>query len=106
MSEQRFPAPVRGGWEVAAWLSDVKNVNDGVLKGLTGTTVDLKRSFVVGGLSSGGATAAVIGSIFATFTAGITIEEFTGLTPLQSPITGMFSGIPFLASEAMIPPPY
>ncbi|KAL4874559.1 alpha/beta-hydrolase [Aspergillus karnatakaensis] len=103
--EELFPAPVKSGWEVTAWLSDINNLNEGVLKD-SGTTVDLTRGFVVGGLSSGGATAAVIGSIAAAAEAGLTIEEFTGLTPLQSTITGIFSGIPFLASDAMLPESY
>ncbi|KAI0453766.1 alpha/beta-hydrolase [Xylaria acuta] len=103
LPEQPFPAPVRIAWEVCAWLSDVKNLNDGVLKD-AGASVDPGRGFVVGGLSSGGAAAAVIGTIPGAVSAGV--EAFVGLTPLQNPITGIFSGIPFLVTEAMLPAEY
>ncbi|KAJ0423290.1 alpha/beta-hydrolase [Aspergillus carlsbadensis] len=100
LPEMPFPAPVRDAWEVCAWLSDVRNLNDGVLKD-TGTVVDPSLGFVVGGLSSGGATAAVIGAISGASLAGV--DEFIALTPLKSTITGIFSGIPFLATETMLP---
>ncbi|KAH8167937.1 hypothetical protein CIB48_g341 [Xylaria polymorpha] len=103
LPEQPFPAPVRIAWEVTAWLSDVKNLNDGVLKD-AGASVDPGRGFVVGGLSSGGAAAAVIGTIPGAISAGV--EDFAGLTPLQNRITGIFSGIPFMVTEAMLPAQY
>lgn len=103
LPEQPFPAPVRIAWEVCAWLSDVGNLNDGVLKD-TGTSIDPGRGLVVGGLSSGGAAAAVIGSIPGAISAGV--EDFAGLTALQNPITGIFSGIPFLVTEEMLPAQY
>ena len=103
LPEQLFPAPVQIAWEVCAWLSDVENLNDGVLKD-AGTSIDPRRGLVVGGLSSGGAAAAVIGSIAGAASAGI--EEFSGLTALKNPITGIFSGIPFLVTEAMLPAQY
>ncbi|KAI8948995.1 alpha/beta-hydrolase [Xylaria longipes] len=103
LPEQPFPAPVRIAWEVCAWLSDVKNLNDGVLKD-AGASVDPGRGFVVGGLSAGGAAAAVIATIPGAIAAGV--EDFAGLTPLQNPITGIFSGIPYLVSEAMLPAQY
>lgn len=103
LPEQPFPAPVRMAWEVSAWLSDAKNLNEGVLKD-AGASLDLGRGFVIGGLSSGGATAAVIGSIPGAASAGV--KDFVGLTPLQSPITGIFSGIPFMVTEAMLPARY
>ncbi|KAI1748575.1 alpha/beta-hydrolase [Xylaria castorea] len=103
LPEQPFPAPVRIAWEVCAWLSDAKNLNDGVLKD-AGSSVDPGRGFVVGGVSSGGAAAAVIGTIPGAVSAGV--EDFIGLTALQNPITGVFSGIPFLVTEAMLPAQY
>lgn len=103
LPEQPFPAPVRNAWEVCAWLSNATNLNNGVLRG-AGANVDTDCGFIVGGLSSGGATAAVIGSIPGAASAGI--EEFAGLAALQSPITGIFSGIPFLVTESMIPAKY
>jgi acetyl esterase/lipase len=78
-------------------------LNDGVLKN-AGTSIDPTLGFVVGGLSAGGATAAVIGAISGARLAGV--EEFAGLTPLRSTIMGIFSGIPFLATEAMLPAQY
>ncbi|KAL2859223.1 alpha/beta-hydrolase [Aspergillus pseudodeflectus] len=103
LPELPFPKPVENAWEVCAWLSEVRNLNDGVLKD-AGTVVNSECGFVVGGLSAGGATAAVIGAISGAILAGV--EEFAGLTPLRSPITGIFSGIPFLATEAMLPAQY
>ncbi|KAI0874531.1 alpha/beta-hydrolase [Hypoxylon argillaceum] len=103
LPEQGFPAPVRIAWETCAWLSDAKNLNDGVLKDV-GTSVDLGRGFVVGGLSSGAAAAAVIGTIPGAVAAGV--REFAGLTRLRSPITGIFTGLPFLVTEAMLPEKY
>lgn len=103
LPEQPFPAPVRIAWEVSAWLSDARNLNDGVLKD-AGTSVDPKRGLVVGGLSSGGSAAAVIGSIAGAASAGV--EDFAGLSALHNPITGIFSGIPFLVTEAMLPAQY
>ena len=103
LPEQPFPAPVRIAWETCAWLSDARNLNEGVLKD-AGTTIDPKRGLVVGGLSSGGAAAAVIGTIASSASAGV--EDFAGLSPLHNPITGIFSGIPFLATEAMLPAQY
>lgn len=103
LPEQPFPAPVQIAWEVCSWLSDVENLNSGVLKN-AGTIIDAKLGLVVGGLSSGGAAAAVIGSIASTASAGV--DDFVGLSPLHSPITGIFSGIPFLVSEAMLPTKY
>ena len=108
LPEQPFPAPVRIAWEVCAWLSDEKNLNDGVLKD-TGTSVNPRSGFVVGGLSTGGSAAAVIGSIAGvTYTsAGHTsIENLTRLAALQNPITGIFSGIPFLVTKEMLPSQY
>lgn len=70
----------------------------------TGVSVDPRRGFVVGGLSSGGSAAAVIGSIPDAILAGL--EDFVGLSRLQSPITGIFSGLPFLVTEAMLPSEY
>ncbi|KAJ5171299.1 alpha/beta-hydrolase [Penicillium coprophilum] len=98
-----FPEPLRIAWEVCAWMSEVRNLNDGALKD-TGVSVDPRRGLVVGGLSSGGAAAAVIGSIPAAMSAGI--EDFAGLSPLQNPITGIFSGLPYLVAEAMLPSEY
>ncbi|KAI0467523.1 alpha/beta-hydrolase [Xylaria cf. heliscus] len=103
LPEQPFPAPVRIAWEVTAWLSDVGNLNDGVLKD-AGVSVDPGRGFVVGGLSSGGAASAVIACIPDAISAGV--EDFAGLTPLKSHITGIFSGIPFMVTEAMLPAQY
>ncbi|KAI0412242.1 alpha/beta-hydrolase [Xylaria grammica] len=100
LPEHPFPAPVRMAWETCAWLSDAGNLNDGVLKD-AGASVDLGRGFVVGGLSSGAATATVIAAI-----PGSVSVEFAGLTPLQSPITGTFAGIPYVVSEAMLPAKY
>ena len=100
---QPFPEPVRAAWEVCAWMSDVRNLNEGVLRN-TGVSVDPGRGLVVGGLSSGGSVAAVIGSIPGAISAGI--EDFVGLTPLRNPITGIFSGLPFLVTEAMLPSEY
>jgi acetyl esterase/lipase len=103
LPELPFPGPVENAWEVCAWLSDVRNLNDGVLKD-AGTVVDPTLGFVAGGLSAGGATAAVIVAISGAKLAGV--EEFAALTPLKSTITGIFSGIPFLATEAMLPAQY
>ncbi|KAI1125972.1 alpha/beta-hydrolase [Nemania abortiva] len=103
LPEQMFPAPVRMAWETCAWLSDAKNLNDGVLKD-AGTSVDLGRGFVVGGLSSGAAAAAVIGTIPGAAAAGV--QDFAGLFGLKSPITGIFSGIPFMITEDMLPAQY
>ncbi|KAF2971830.1 hypothetical protein GQX73_g1734 [Xylaria multiplex] len=103
LPEQPFPKPVQIAWEVCAWLSDVKNLNDGVLK-KAGTIIDPGRGFVVGGLSSGAAAAAVIGTIPGSASVGV--KEFIGLTPLQNPISGIFTGIPFLVTEAMLPEQY
>lgn len=98
-----FPEPVRMAWEVCAWMSEAQNLNEGVLRN-TGVSVDPRRGLVVGGLSSGGAVAAVIGSISGAILAEM--EDFAGLPPLQSPITGIFSGLPFLVTEAMLPVEY
>lgn len=103
LPEQPFPAPVKIAWEVCAWLSSAKNLNGSVLKD-TGIAAHLGRGFVVGGLSSGGTAAAVIGSIPGAVSAGV--EDFVDLSPLQSRITGIFSGIPFLVTEAMLPAQY
>ena len=103
LSEQPFPVPVRLAWEVCAWLSDVRNLNDGVLRD-AGTSVDARRGFVVGGLSSGGAAAAVIGSIASN--CATLVEDFAGLTALQCPVTGIFCGIPFMVTEEMLPAQY
>ncbi|OTB07243.1 hypothetical protein M426DRAFT_8971 [Hypoxylon sp. CI-4A] len=104
LPEKPFPSPVQMAWESCAWLSDPENLNNGVLKD-AGAGVNPERGFVVGGLSSGGATAAVLGSISGG-AASAGVKEFAGLTPLQSPITGIFSGIPFLATEDMLPAQY
>ncbi|PLB54891.1 alpha/beta-hydrolase [Aspergillus steynii IBT 23096] len=98
-----FPEPVRAAWEACAWMSEVRNLNEGVLKN-SGVSVDPGRGLVVGGLSSGGSVAAVIGSIPDAISAGL--EGFAGLTPLRNPITGIFSGLPFLVSEPMLPAEY
>ncbi|TRX90857.1 hypothetical protein FHL15_008261 [Xylaria flabelliformis] len=103
LPDQAFPGPLRNAWEVCAWLSDAKNLNDGVLKDAR-VSVDPGRGFVVGGISSGGAAAAVIGTIPGAISAGF--EDFVGVTPLQSIITGIFAGIPFLVTEAMLPAQY
>ncbi|KAJ5172482.1 alpha/beta-hydrolase [Penicillium capsulatum] len=103
LPEQPFPASIRNAWEVCAWLSDAKNLNDGVLKDES-ASVDLDGGFIVGGLSSGGSVAAVVGSIPVAMKAGI--PEFAGLTALQSPVTGLFVGISFLVTEAMLPAEY
>lgn len=103
LPEYPFPEPVRIAWEVCAWLSDAENLNDV----LDGTIVDPVQGFVVGGLSSGGAAAAVIASISSLLSnPESNVSEFSGLTPLQAPITGIFSGIPFLATEDMLPAEY
>ncbi|KAH0843002.1 hypothetical protein AYO21_03283 [Fonsecaea monophora] len=103
LPEQPFPAPVQMAWDVCVWLSDGNNLNTGVLKD-AGAQVDLGRGFVVGGLSSGGAVAAVIGSIPGAARAGV--KDFVGLTSLRSPITGIFSGLPFLITETIVPLQY
>lgn len=97
---QPFPDPIRAAWEACAWMSEMQNLNEGVLKN-TGVSVDPGRGLVVGGLSSGGSAAAVIGSIPDAISAGL--EDFAGLTPLRNPITGIFSGLPFLVTDAMLP---
>ncbi|KAL3482823.1 hypothetical protein BJX62DRAFT_245496 [Aspergillus germanicus] len=73
-------------------------------QGLRPTSIDTRLGFIVGGLSAGGATAAVIGAISGAKLAGV--EEFAGLVPLRGTIRGIFSGIPFLATEAMLPAQY
>ncbi|KAL4960733.1 alpha/beta-hydrolase [Aspergillus stella-maris] len=98
-----FPGPVKMAWEVCAWLSNPQNLNDGVL-GEASAVFDPSRGIVVGGLSSGGAVAAVLGTVSGCITAGL--EEFARLPSLQSPITGIFSGLPFLVTEGMIPSEY
>ncbi|KAI0203598.1 alpha/beta-hydrolase [Astrocystis sublimbata] len=104
LSEQvPFPGPVKMAWEVCAWLSDASNLNNGVLNG-AGASVDPALGFTVSGLSSGAAAAAVIGSIPDAIAAGV--EEFQGLTPLHHAITGVFSGIPFMVTEGMLPAQY
>lgn len=103
LPDKPFPEPVRMAWEVCAWISDIRNLNEGVLRN-TGVSVDPRRGLVVGGLSSGGSVAAVIGSVPDAISAGL--EDFSGLSPLQSPITGIFSGLPFLVTEAMLPSEY
>ncbi|KAL2825688.1 alpha/beta-hydrolase [Aspergillus pseudoustus] len=105
LPELGFPAPVRNAWEVTAWLSNARNLNEGVLKD-TGTIVDPSHGFVVGGLSSGGATAAVIGAIYGLGANAAGIEEFIGITPLKNTVTGIFAGIPFLATASMLPSHY
>ncbi|KAL4806626.1 hypothetical protein BDV18DRAFT_137903 [Aspergillus unguis] len=96
---------------VVAWLADERNLNgdgDGVLE--NGVRVDLRRGFVVGGVSAGGAAAATIGSISTLLSrpgAGDgPVKELAGLTPLASPITGIFSGIPSLLHQDMLPEQY
>lgn len=84
-------------------MSEVRNLNEGMLKH-AGVRVDPGRGFVVVGLSSGGSVAAVLGSIPDAVSAGL--EDFAGLSPLQNPITGIFSGLPFLVTAAMIPSEY
>lgn len=101
--EQSFPAPVQIAWEVCAWLSDAKNLNNSLLKE-TGVEIDLNRGFIIGGLSSGGTAAAVIAGIAGAISAEV--EDFTCLSALQSQITGVFSGLPMLVTETMIPTQY
>ncbi|GAP85065.2 putative alpha beta hydrolase fold-3 domain protein [Rosellinia necatrix] len=103
LPEQLFPAPVRIAWDVCVWLSNAEHLNDGVLKD-AGTCVNLDRGFVVGGLSSGAAASAVIGAISCAGSAKV--DDFVGLATLQSPITGIFSGLPFLVTAAMLPAQY
>ncbi|KAI1212030.1 alpha/beta-hydrolase [Annulohypoxylon truncatum] len=101
--EQPFPAPTQIAWETCAWLSDVNNLNKGLLKG-TGAEIDLKRGFVVGGLSAGGTAAAVIAGIAGA--ASAEVRDFTGISPLHGQITGVFTGIPMLVTDAMLPARY
>ncbi|KAJ0344257.1 hypothetical protein COL154_010333 [Colletotrichum chrysophilum] len=101
LPEQPFPAPVQIAWEVCAWLSDAKHLNGGILEA-EDVKVDLHRGFVIGGVSAGGGAAASIGGISAAIAAGS--NGFDGLSPLRSPITGIFSGTPMLATETMLPP--
>ncbi|RYC62495.1 hypothetical protein CHU98_g3713 [Xylaria longipes] len=86
LPEQPFPAPVRIAWEM---LEPV------LIRGAASWLVVS---------AAGGAAAAVIATIPGAIAAGV--EDFAGLTPLQNPITGIFSGIPYLVSEAMLPAQY
>ncbi|KAJ4020326.1 hypothetical protein NW761_015113 [Fusarium oxysporum] len=100
LPEQRFPAPIKIGWEVCAWLSNTENLNDGLLKH-GGVVVDLTRGFVIGGLSAGGSAAAVL----AALSAAVSTKDpkYEELPPLRHPFTGAFVGLPFLITEAMLP---
>jgi acetyl esterase/lipase len=102
--EHPFPASVRSAWEVCSWLSVKSNLNDGALKG-TGSSVDLARGFVVGGLSSGGTIAAIIGGITAGAASGLK-DLTSGLSGFEMPITGIFAGISYLVHENTVPAPY
>ncbi|KAH8673311.1 Alpha/Beta hydrolase protein [Xylariales sp. PMI_506] len=122
--EHPFPAPTQSAWAACTWLSDPRHLNDGCLRG-TGVEVDLGQGFVVGGLSSGGSIAAVVGGI-AALSAGAgpagaasssnddgedadddsqsrqlrsEIHALGG--SLRNPITGIFSGLPLLLHESM-----
>lgn len=64
-----------------------------------GVDIDLSRGFVVGGINSGGTAAAAIAGISWTIDAGI--ENFRGIIALETPITGLFLGLPMLPTEAM-----
>ncbi|CAH0054970.1 unnamed protein product [Clonostachys solani] len=103
LPEQPFPAPIKIAWEVCSWLSDANNLNNGVLR-QDGTTVDLDRGFIVGGLSAGGTASAVIGGIFGSTAAKL--STFSNLTSLQHPITGIFCNLPMLVTDAMVPKHY
>jgi acetyl esterase/lipase len=95
---------MHSAWQVCAWLSDVKNLNEGPLSE-TRVSVNPDLGFVVGGVSSGGSLAAVIGGI-AGASAGENSGLLEGLNRLDSPITGIFAGIPLLVTEKMLPEPY
>lgn len=101
--EHLFPAPVQSAWEAVAWLSDSANLNDGVLKG-AGVQVDPALGFVLAGASAGGNMAAVITSIAAATQSGA--EELTGLPAIEPRITGLFTAVPKLLHEEMVPSRY
>ncbi|RFU76396.1 alpha beta hydrolase fold-3 domain-containing [Trichoderma arundinaceum] len=101
--ENPFPAPLQSAWQVCAWLSDPSNLNQGPLAE-TGISVDTKLGFVIGGVSAGGMIGAVVGGIAAAEMAGK--EDFTtgiGLSRMQSPISGLFAGLPMIVHEDMLP---
>ena len=98
--EHPWPAPVESAYEVCAWLSDPRNLNDGPLKG-TGVSFQPDLGFVVGGISVGGNFAAVIGGLLGMST--VEPELLTRRTPFHASVSSLFLTIPGILSEAMVP---
>jgi len=101
--EHPFPAPVQSAWEAVAWLSEGANLNDGVLKG-AGVQVDPRLGFVLAGASAGANMAVVIASIAAATQSGA--QELAGLPAIQPRVTGLFTAVPKLLHEEMVPSRY
>lgn len=100
-----FPASMKSAWEVCAWLSDPRNLNEGPLAG-TGVVVDHGLGFLVGGMSAGGCLTAVIGGISAALSSSIVPDVIMGLSPLSNGITGLSVACPSLVTAEMLPEKY
>ncbi|KIY02875.1 uncharacterized protein Z520_01340 [Fonsecaea multimorphosa CBS 102226] len=109
--ENPFPAPMQSAWEVVAWLSEPRNLNQGVLdRDEEGIEFDPALGFVLAGCSAGASISAVIAGIAAAARAGEGhghAELVRGLTPrLVSPITGLFISLPHIVHRDIVPSKY
>ncbi|KIW28234.1 uncharacterized protein PV07_07913 [Cladophialophora immunda] len=99
--ENPFPVPMQSAWEVVAWLSDPRNLNDGALKH-EGIEFDPSLGFVLAGCSAGATISAVIGGIASAAKAGHA-ELVQGLPSLVSSISGLFISLPHIVHRDIVP---
>jgi acetyl esterase/lipase len=89
----RWPVPYKDSWDVLVWLSQHAEAELGA---------NLDTGFIVGGVSSGGAVAAVCGGL-AMFPNS---KEAHEAPRLAKPLTGQFLCVPGLAVDEIVPAEY
>ncbi|KAH8900598.1 alpha/beta-hydrolase [Thozetella sp. PMI_491] len=102
--EHPFPAYAQSSWEVAAWLSNPENLNNGLLKD-EAVEFAPELGFILAGCSAGGNIAVAIAGVAAAAKAGE--KSLTaGLPDLPLPIDGLFITIPYLLEPDIVPTQY
>jgi acetyl esterase/lipase len=89
----RWPVPYKDSWDVLVWLSQHAEAELGA---------NLDTGFIVGGVSAGGAVAAVCGGL-AMFPGS---KEAHEAPRLAKPLTGQFLCVPCLAVDEIVPAEY
>lgn len=103
--ENPFPAPMHSAWDVTAWLSHAENINGSVLLN-ENVEADPSLGLVLGGVSAGGHLAAVLAGISAAVATESKSVLAEGLSSLAHPITGVFTAVPLLLHESIVPSKY